>query len=711
MSRILLITPPFLQLNNPYPAMPYLKGFLAARGFDVEHFDLSIETAREIYSSEFLKKVHEHALHRKIPEPFNGFYSGIDRYISTIDPVIEFLSGRNRTLAHRIVAGNFLPEGPRFSGGSEDSSFSPFDTTDRARYLATLYIEDISDAYRHLIDPEFGITRYRESTGVSAAEFADIEKALSGRQTEIEKTFISLLDKKLKAGKTELAVFTIPFPGNLFSALRCAQFIKEKYPDMAVAAGGGFVNTELREIGSTDFFSYMDYLLFDDGEYPLEKLIMFMNGKATEKELVNCIYCREGEVIRSEFRKSLVTEEIYSPDYSDTDPDRYISMFDTTNPMMRLWNDGYWNKLTLAHGCYWSGCTFCDTSLDYIGNFRQFSVEAIISKMKAAIESTCESGFHFTDEAAPPALLKKLALAILKERIICTWWTNIRFEEAYTPDLAKLLALSGCIALSGGVEAASPRILKLINKGVSVETIARSAYNLSAAGILVHGYLMYGYPTQTEEETVASLETVRQLFAYGCIDSGYWHRFTLTCHSEVYRNYSDYGITLHEKAGDFARNDIAFTDPAGIDHERFHNPLNMALSAYMEGEGLDRPVEKWFGKGYKAPSVKPDLIESAINTMPAESGSLFFIAAIPEFYYEKKRCYLTFRYNGEDYSIDTENKESNALKDFYEKYTLYSVAPIEKVIEDLSGFLVESYDNVKKSELYSFLREFSFYIV
>jgi radical SAM superfamily enzyme YgiQ (UPF0313 family) len=236
------------------------------------------------------------------------------------------------------------------------------------------------------------------------------------------------------------------------------------------------------------------------------------------------------------------------------------------NPMHRLWSDGRWNKLTVAHGCYWKKCSFCDVSLDYIGRYDASPPPTLVDRIESIIEETGQTGFHFVDEAAPPKALKALAEELARNRAI-SWWGNIRFEKSFTPELCLQLADSGCIAVSGGLEVASDRLLKLMQKGVSVEQVARVTRAFSDAGILVHAYLMYGFPTQTVQDTVDALEYVRQLFAAGCIQSGFFHRFVCTVHSPV---------GLHPEAVrrdfekplppvSFAKNDVGFD---GRSHRR-----------------------------------------------------------------------------------------------------------------------------------------------
>jgi radical SAM superfamily enzyme YgiQ (UPF0313 family) len=294
--------------------------------------------------------------------------------------------------------------------------------------------------------------------------------------------------------------------------------------------------------------------------------------------------------------------------------DRYLSVLDMLNPMHRLWSDGRWNKLTVAHGCYWKKCSFCDVSLDYIGRYDCIAASTLMDRIETIIEETGQTGFHFVDEAAPPKALKALAEELERRNRTISWWGNIRFEKSFTPELCRQLADSGCIAVSGGLEVASDRLLKLMQKGVSVEQVARVTRAFSDAGILVHAYLMYGFPTQTVQDTVDALEYVRQLFAAGCIQSGFFHRFVCTVHSPVGKNPEQYGITLQPLPPvAFARNDVGFNDPAGVDHDVLGMALNKALYNFMHGIGLDQDVRRWFDIHVPRPRVAKQFIERALR--------------------------------------------------------------------------------------------------
>jgi hypothetical protein len=281
--------------------------------------------------------------------------------------------------------------------------------------------------------------------------------------------------------------------------------------------------------------------------------------------------------------------------------------------MHRLWSDGRWNKLTVAHGCYWKKCSFCDVSLDYISRYDAASASTLVDRIAAIVAETGQTGFHLVDEAAPPKSLKALAAELQRRQVQISWWGNIRFEKTFTPDLCLQLADSGCIAISGGLEVASDRLLGLMKKGVNVEQVARVTKGFADAGILVHAYLMYGFPTQTVQDTVDALEYVRQLFAAGCIQSGFFHRFACTVHSPVGQDPAAYGVTLQPLPPvTFAKNDVAFIDPTGVDHDALGVGLKKAIYNFMHGVGLDADVRSWFDFAVPKPKVGKRTIERAL---------------------------------------------------------------------------------------------------
>ncbi len=616
--KILLITPPFTQLNTPYPATPYLKGFLQSRGYEVFQADLGIELINRIFSREGFRELFEFIKNSHKPVSLNSqrMLQNEQIYVETIDAVMDFLQYRDNTLASLIARGNYLPRASRFDQMPDlEWSFGSIGLNDKARFLATRYIEDMGDLIKDAVTPYFGFSRYAEKLGIAAHSFSPINDALLQPGNIIEAWMLELLKSHVELFSPDVAGLTIPFPGNLYASFKCAQFLKKQYPGLRIIAGGGFVNTELRELSDPAVFDYLDFVTLDDGELPFLCVLKFLEGKKPPQELVRTFARIDDQVEYFAGReKDRAAAGTGCPDYSDLPLDKYLSLIEIANPMHRLWSDGRWNKLAVAHGCYWHQCSFCDTTLDYIKRCSALPAGLLVDWIEQVISQTGQTGFHFVDEAAPPSALRELALELLRRKRTISWWANIRFETAFTPDLCRLLAASGCVAVSGGLEAASDRLLKLMKKGVTVRQAAQACRNLSEAGIMAHAYLMYGFPTQTAQETVDALEIVRQFFENGLIQSGFWHLFTATVHSDVGRNPEKYGITIADRpAGTFANNDLEHEDPSGCDHLAFAPGLNKALYNFMHGIGMELPVEDWFDFRIPRVGIKKNFIRLAIN--------------------------------------------------------------------------------------------------
>lgn len=638
-SQVLLLTPPFTQLNTPYPASAYLKGFLNLKGLSSTQADLGIEVINTLFTSQGLTELFTQ-IDEEDPTLSDNAQRIVylqDDYISTIDGVIGFLQGNNPTLAYSLCQEGYLPEASRFAQLQElDWAFGALGIQDKAKHIATLYLEDIADLITECVDPDFGFSRYAERLGRSANSFDELHVTLQEEYSFIEQILIHHLADYIEREQPQLVAISIPFPGNLLCALRCGQWIKKHHPDITVAMGGGFVNTELRSLSDSRVFECTDYITLDDGESPLEHLLQHINGQREQNTLRRTFCLVDGQVvyIDNSDEQDYAQSQTGTPDYSDLPLNQYISIIETLNPMHRLWSDGRWNKLTLAHGCYWGKCTFCDTSLDYINSYQPVRAALICDRMEEIMAQTGESGFHFVDEAAPPALMRDLALEILKRKLTVTWWTNIRFEKSFSRELCQLLKASGCIAVSGGLEVASDRLLKLIQKGVTVEQVANVCRNFTDAGIMVHAYLMYGFPTQTEQETIDSLEMVRQLFEQGVIQSGFWHQFAMTAHSPVGMSPEAFSVKSITPAGTFANNDLQYTDPTRIDHDTYSYGLRKSLYNYMHGLSFDLPLQAWFEFEVPETTIDSYLIENTLaeSDVPTEikpNSKIIWLGGMP----------------------------------------------------------------------------------
>ena len=727
-TQVFLITPPFTQLNTPYPATAYIKGFLNTKNISATQADLGIEVILKLFSKDGLEAIFGQTINHKLKTTnAQRIFALQDEYIKTIDSVIAFLQGKNPTLALQICQEDYLPEASRFAQLEElDWAFGTMGTQDKAKHLATLYLEDISDFIVECVDANFGFSRYAERLGRSANSFDELYAALQQEPTYIDNVLFSLLKERIETIQPELFLVSVPFPGNLYSAFRSAQWVKKHHPNIKISMGGGFPNTELRSLSDARVFEFFDYITLDDGELPVELLNSKIQNP-NSNEFKRTFLLENGKVVykNNSLKPDYKQSEVGTPDYSDLFLDQYISVIEIVNPMHRMWSDGRWNKLTMAHGCYWGKCTFCDISLDYIKVYEPIAASLLCDRMEEMIAQTGQNGFHYVDEAAPPALMRALALEILRRKLSVTWWTNIRFEKSFTGDLCLLLKASGCIAVSGGLEVASDRLLQLIDKGVTVEQVAKVTRNFTEAGIMVHAYLMYGYPTQTVQETVDSLEMVRQLFEVGVLQSGFWHQFAMTAHSPVGMYPEKFGVVKEtETIGTFANNDINYVDKTGIDHNKFSFGLKKSLFNFMHGICFDYELQDWFD--FKIPKTKihTDFITNALeedddfNIKP--TAKIVWLGGKPliEHFTKSKKgnswemMTLTFHDKKETFTIQTGKKEGEWLIKILQKISVsksktYTFQEIKSDFE----ITLENFELFWYSKPVNTLREFGLLIL
>ncbi|MFA6885040.1 MAG: radical SAM protein, partial [Paludibacteraceae bacterium] len=450
--NILLITPPLTQLNTPYPATAVLKGYLKSIGHTVSQMDLGIELVCRLYTRDFLSSLFEKTAEKKKGKKSRRIFEDREQYIQCVEPVIRFLQGEEKTLSTRIANRTLLPEGPRFDNLADTEwAFGVSGTEDKARYLATLFIEDIADYIRETESSYFDLIKYAESLASNSITFDDLDTALKGELETVDRLMLTLLKERVDNINPQMVGFSVPFPGCLYTALRCGDFLKKNYKNITVEMGGGYPNTELRNLADNRIFQHIDFITLDDGELPLERLSSFISGTTDKSHLVRTFYLDNGQITYSgNEQENIEFSRTGTPDFSELPMNKYLSMTDMVNPMHKLWTCGKWNKMVMAHGCYWAKCAFCDTTLDYICRYDAPKAQLVVDRMEQIMGQTGQTGFHFTDEALPPRLLREVSEEIIKRRLTLSFWGNIRFEKAYTPELCDLLSQAGCIAVSGG---------------------------------------------------------------------------------------------------------------------------------------------------------------------------------------------------------------------------------------------------------------------
>lgn len=755
MLNTLIIQPPLVQLNTPYPSGAYLLDFFNSLYEEknvkgrVEWFDLSNSFFHKIFCKHGIAHIFNSTFEKalKLSSQYESqgddntafhlrrFISQKEFWINWIDEIIAIVCSSNskisgREFAHEFIRSAHVPRGMWVENFL--SNLNRDVSTDDAQILSSLALADLADYITMVYDQNFALIRYAEHLATRTAEFSETIEGL--KAPSLNDFYKPLLLEKIASYKNEPTLYciSVPFPGCFESALFSADLIRKECGDNAIIIfGGGYVNTELREISEKGIFDYCHILSYDKGYGSYIRLFdEFINaacGIEDEKQCFNLkeafenifdsrrfynfSYLKNGSVIiplekeNEEYKVLYKKEHEYirkiTPDYSHIDFTKYPRLADDTNPMHRIWNDGAWLKAYIAHGCYWHRCAFCDTTLDYVKDYCLTDINLLYDSLCVQAEKTGVHGIHFVDEACPPVALQNFALKNMavksSNKIPLTYWGNIRFEKSFDRDLADLLSAGGLTAVSAGIEIATGNGLSAVNKGTDMENIVNACCAFKEAGILIHSYMIFGFWSQSVQDLIDSMETLRQLFEAGLLDSAFWHKFTLTLHSTVYEEYKKGKYPelkiLPQKKTQFAKNDLHFEGEEKS--EKFSAPLNAALELWMHGEKLSKPVESYFPFKMPKPSIAKDYIASLIAKYEENRDRKFH--KIPEQGSKEKFVWL----GGLPLLLDSSDKSKMQICWSYMGELLY--ADIEKpkaheVVNILETISAKNYDSFDKDK-------------
>lgn len=691
--KVVIIQPPIVQLNTPYPSGAYLQDFfkklksfsnldsqlsfqsdicqtsqnaqnpldleaakkLSPTAFElakktgyqidsVEWKDLSIELFHRIFSKEGITQLFHNTKDKALKMALEAENQGdeitaynLRRYVLTkdswinwIDKIVALLveNKSGRETLHEFVRSAHVPRGNRME--TYLANLNREVSVDDGYLLASLALADLADYITTVYDNNFALIRYAES--ICASDLSK-EEILKTTDSPVLKDYLSPLVENLintvSASQQEpsfLFCVSVPFPGTFAAAMFICKQLKSTFGKNAlITLGGGYVNTALRSVNQAELATYIDCFSYDRGysfytellanglpaaaAYQTESVFggEIAQGKANQTKTSSTSSNRQ-ELVEIE---NFMTKNV-APDYTCIDFSKYPRLADDINPMHRIWSDGAWLKAYLAHGCYWHRCLFCDTKLDYVNCYKPVNIKNLYSSLLEQAKKSGVYGVHFVDEAAPPKMLEDFA-SLNKDKAL-TFWGNIRFEKAFSRDLADILAKGGLIGVSGGIEMACGEGLSNINKGLDIKTLVFSLAAFKEAGILTHAYMIYGYYNETPQMLIDSAETLRQLFKAGLLDSSFFHKFTLTKHSTLFAEWeAGKHPDLHPI---FPKNN--FTDyelhfKGEEKSEKYGAPLSLAVNAWMHKKSLDKPVEKWFNFPMPKPTVKKDFVEKALE--------------------------------------------------------------------------------------------------
>lgn len=664
--KIAFVIPPLVDSNGPYASAPRLTAWLRSLGHEVDIVDLSLEVLLRVFCREGLERMFDAVDTSKLTPRVEDVLLNKQQYIDTIDSAVAFVQNRDVSPAHRIANGNLLPNGPFLRDHPVDKrrvAYGKWGIMAQSRFVVGGMMTDLVELFRETIAPHFLLNAYGEKLIEDGATLDEILAVLD-QPNELESVMMDAAADSI-AEDVDMVCVSSPFTGTVLGALILGRWLGEHRPNVPRVLGGAMPTTALRNMTDPRIFEFYDYVVIDDGEVPLRQLCARLEGK--DAALHNTFVREDDKVVwngpatSGEGCAPVGFRDVPFPDYTGMQLDRYLHLTLGLAHSSRLLSEGLWLRITAAHGCYWKKCTFCDIDLPLVGDFEPRRAAEVADEMDALHEQTGLSSFIFNDEAMPPSLLVRLALELLRRERTYQYWGNIRWEKAFTVDRCRLLAASGLVAVCGGVEIASEPVLELMEKGTTLEQIIQAMQAMSGAGVINHGYLLHGFPGETAQDTIDSLEVVRQLICTGSLHSAGVCALVVRSYSPLATEPEKFGLKiLEEETPRFAQHIVPFENTKPPGDKLMAKDLHWAINSYERGEGRTRDVRTWFRADVPAPTVASDLVAGIKDKQTATKGErLCWLGGLPQW----RRGILTVTgFGGKTFTASAPESVADALR-------------------------------------------------
>ena len=478
---IYLVFPSSWHPSQPYLSLPSLKAFLAKHDIhDVVQRDLAIELLDDLCTWEKTKSLYERII-RELNE-------------------LRMNPRRNKfeqeKYAKLLEAEEIIPS-LKDQIDAAKQSLRCEDFYDLERYMESLKIIDVW--LDNILAPYFPsqltvIGSQLRFTPYSSEEIVD---SFNHPQENYfydlyEKWYLpSILEKDI-----DILGISITSVEQIIPGLTLAHLVKKHRKDIHITVGGSvFTKLVDRLEKGSPLFKFVDSFIVHEGETPLLRLVQELRGGKDLSKVPNLVYEVEGKV---QVNRPFAKEELNAlptPDFDGLPLDLYLSP-ERVLPIMG------------SRGCYWERCAFCSIPFDHM-DFHVRYAENVVNDVKSLKEKYNCNYFFFTDEALPINFMKTFAGKIVDQELNIQWTGELKFENSMLKEnRMELLYRSGCRKLIFGLESYNQRVLDSMKKGVELEVVDKTVEECLRIGIAMHFYLICGFPTETREEVMDSVNFV-----------------------------------------------------------------------------------------------------------------------------------------------------------------------------------------------------------
>ncbi|MBI4821679.1 MAG: radical SAM protein [Deltaproteobacteria bacterium] len=376
--------------------------------------------------------------------------------------------------------------------------------------------------------------------------------------------FLESLVPALEDDGSELYAISIASFSQVLPGLTLAMFLRDEarawragsHRRVPVIALGGNFFSRLRDslLKLPRFFaSFADCLVVGEGERSIVELANLFESVGDPRdrfgEVSSMLYCDKGaDVTATPARTSLRLDELAFQSLEGFELDRYLA------PERVV-------CLRASKGCYYGACSFCDAHFGLTSDTA--SVDRVVSEIRYLHERFGIRHVEFVDQCMAPRYLEALSDALIAAELPVRWFCNARTEPGFSPELFAKMRRAGNTMVMWGVESGSPRLLKLMKKGVSPTGRLDVLRSAARAGIFNFAYVFFGFPTETEAEAESTIglivENTEVIHGYGR------SIFSLGRHAPLLESPERFGILdWHEEQEELSTN-LSFRVRSGLD--------------------------------------------------------------------------------------------------------------------------------------------------
>jgi len=525
--KCLVLFPPQSMPENPYLSTPIIKGILNANGHDTDVMDINLSFYNYILNPEFIKKTLNNLFvdyEKNAEEIFNQYDES--KCISEYPEDFQ-----NKYLKYKKIKEIDKQQASEQIDQVENCvKIIKAGTKTYLKKDVMLARINIWTVLGYLFLPYFDVKALNDKYFYFIRNFEQLNEFIVDESKNIFYKFYEDIIPEMIEKNPDYIGISICAQSQLLPGLTLAMLLKQKTKAHINIGGSYFSRLKETVQNRPEIFKrFIDTIIYEEGEKPILELMKYLEGKTDIEKVPNLIYLKDGKVQINERTKTMPLNELPPPDFSDLPIDSYYT-------------DEIILPLLAERGCYWAKCTFCDVC--YTGNKYDFKDPSkIVSEIIELQKTVNFSKVFFVCEAMSSAYLRKLSNEILKSPLKINFMIYTRIEKEFTEELLKLAKSAGLVEMLWGVESVNERILKLMNKTKFTDKaerleIIKTAHKL---GIENTCFLMLGFPTETKEEAMETINFAKENAEY--IKSPLLAKYLVKEHSPISEKFKEYSIS------------------------------------------------------------------------------------------------------------------------------------------------------------------------